>query len=95
MQRLAFFTGWTRKEAYIKARGKGLSIPLNSFDVTLMPAEAVALLADRTDAEAIHVWTLMDIQTGGDYVAALAVGNGTGKFDVLGYNFNMATCMSI
>jgi 4'-phosphopantetheinyl transferase len=69
----AFFRCWTRKEAYIKATGDGLSLPLSRFDVSLAAAEQNALLATRPDsAEAGH-WLLREVPAGSGYIAALCV----------------------
>ena len=67
----AFFRCWARKEAYIKAIGKGLSQPLDGFDVTLAPADPAALL--RAGEEDTAQWTMSDIDVGSDYASALAV----------------------
>lgn len=67
----AFFRCWTRKEAYIKAIGRGLSQPLDGFDVTLAPEAAPALL--RADEGDPSRWSLRDIDVGSDYAAALVV----------------------
>jgi 4'-phosphopantetheinyl transferase len=67
----AFFRCWARKEAYIKAIGKGLSQPLDGFDVTLAPTDPAALL--RADAEDTATWSMTDIDVGSDYASALAV----------------------
>jgi 4'-phosphopantetheinyl transferase len=68
----AFFRCWTRKEAYIKAIGDGLSCPLDSFQVTVQadtPAHLVQIAGDRVAAAA---WTLQDLPLAPDYIAALA-----------------------
>jgi 4'-phosphopantetheinyl transferase len=69
----AFFACWTRKEAYIKARGQGLMIPLSSFDVTLTPEEPAALLASREEPEAPRRWSLLALHPAPTYAAALAI----------------------
>ena len=67
----AFFRCWARKEAYIKAIGKGLSQPLDGFDVTLAPDDPAALL--RRGEEDTLTWSMSDIDVGPDYASALAV----------------------
>jgi 4'-phosphopantetheinyl transferase len=72
--RAAFFRCWTRKEAYIKGKGEGLSLPLHQFDVSMKPDDRDALLATRPDSAEAGRWTLCDIRTSPGYAAALAVG---------------------
>ena len=73
LQATAFFTCWTRKEAYIKAVGKGLSIPLNQFDVSLAPGEPAALLNVEENPEEASKWSLIELFPSSDMVAAVAV----------------------
>lgn len=70
---LGFFACWTRKEAYIKARGLGLSLPLDSFDVSLAPNEPAILRATRPDANESARWSLHSLGVESNYAAALAV----------------------
>lgn len=67
----AFFRCWTRKEAYIKAIGDGLSLPLGQFDVSLEPGETNVLLATRPDSSEAQRWMLREVPAGAGYSAAL------------------------
>jgi 4'-phosphopantetheinyl transferase len=71
-QQQAFFRCWTRKEAYIKAKGQGLSIPLNQFDVSLAPNEPAALLRTPESQEASR-WSLLDVSPCEPFAGALAI----------------------
>lgn len=67
-----FYRCWTRKEAFIKAKGSGLSFPLTSFSVSL-DAERVELLRTDWDASERKEWQLMTYRPSESYQVALAV----------------------
>jgi 4'-phosphopantetheinyl transferase len=69
----AFFRCWTRKEAYIKATGDGLSLPLSQFDVSVAEHSPSVLLATRPDASEASRWLLQEVLGGPGYIAALCV----------------------
>jgi 4'-phosphopantetheinyl transferase len=70
---IAFFLCWTRKEAFIKAQGLGLSLPLDSFDVSLAPGEPAILRATRPQSSGANSWVLYSLQVDSEYAAAVAI----------------------
>ena len=69
----AFFECWTRKEAYMKALGEGLSLPLDSFEVGFGPGVPPSILWARDEPDAAARWTLFDLQPFPGFAGALAV----------------------
>jgi 4'-phosphopantetheinyl transferase len=69
----AFFHCWTRKEAFVKARGEGLSCPLESFDVAVTPEKEMVSLTTRPDANESRNWRLWSLNSYPGYAAAVAV----------------------
>lgn len=69
----AFLRGWTRKEAYVKGRGEGLSLSLNSFDVPLGPFESTAPVEVVDAKRQAFGWRLYPLDPIEGFVSALAV----------------------
>lgn len=69
----AFFDCWTRKEAFIKAKGDGLFLQLDEFDVSVVPDEPARLLATRPDLEEVKRWQMSATDVGPEYAAAVTV----------------------
>ena len=68
----AFFHCWSRKEAYIKAMGGGLSIPLDSFRMTLQPGVAARMVSLGGSEDAARSWTMHDFDPAPEYAGAIA-----------------------
>jgi len=69
----AFFNCWTRKEAYVKARGEGLTLRLDQFDVSLVPGEPAMLLGTPAEADEAARWSMIELAPAADFKAALVV----------------------
>jgi 4'-phosphopantetheinyl transferase len=72
----AFFSGWTRKEAYIKGRGEGLSFPLRQFEVLAKDESTTCVRINGAEPDQ---WSLHEICAGCGYAAALAVVGAIGR----------------
>ncbi|MGH9472935.1 MAG: 4'-phosphopantetheinyl transferase family protein [Terriglobales bacterium] len=68
----AFFRCWTRKEAYLKARGEGVLLPLDGFEVSLA-RDQPRLARVMADAEEAARWQIAHLEPAPGYVAALAM----------------------
>ncbi|HED10543.1 MAG TPA: 4'-phosphopantetheinyl transferase superfamily protein, partial [Caldithrix abyssi] len=68
-----FFNAWTRKEAFIKAAGLGLSMPLHSFDVTLTPGQEARLLDVRHPGYQAGDWLLRALPVSPPYAGAFCI----------------------
>ncbi len=88
-RREAFYNCWTRKEAYIKAIGSGLSTPLDSFVVTLTPGLEARILSLNGDPRRASGWSLYHLKPAPDYVAALAIEHQNCRLKISNLNLDL------
>lgn len=69
----SFYNCWTRKEAFIKAKGGGLSIPLDQFEVSLIPGDKPELKSILWDMQDVPNWHMVSFSVGATYTCASMV----------------------
>jgi len=85
-QYIAFYRCWTRKEAFVKAKGSGLSFPLDEFSVTLDKDLESELVETQWNPSEKYQWQLTSFKPSLDYIAATIVNS---KFyDLQYYDWN-------
>jgi 4'-phosphopantetheinyl transferase len=72
LKREALFACWTRKEAFVKATGDGLSQPLDKFELTVDPGESARLLAIDGDQKSARQWSIHGLKPASEFAAAIA-----------------------
>lgn len=68
----AFFRLWTRKEAWLKAIGKGLTFPLRDVEVSFDDMDCCVQSINQ-DATAAESWDLIPFFPADEHVAAVAI----------------------
>jgi 4'-phosphopantetheinyl transferase len=86
LRAVGFFNCWTRKEAYVKACGEGLSLPLDGFEVSLAPNEVPALLSAH-DPNELGRWNLFEISPPQGFAGALAIEGRPGRLRFFNCNW--------
>lgn len=87
-QGVAFLRAWTRKEAYLKATGEGISASLAAIEVTLLEEEACRILRLGGDDRAAARWQLWELVPDADSLAAVAIRARASR--LLGFDLDLA-----
>ena len=69
----AFYRAWTRKEAYLKAIGTGLSFASTRFTITFDPDRPSSVVATEYPGDRPENWRVVDVEPGRSCAAALCV----------------------
>ena len=69
----AFFSCWTRKEAFVKSIGDGFTRPLDTFEISMAPGESARLLSIEGDKKGSSRWFIEDLRPAPGYAAAFAI----------------------
>lgn len=88
-QPAAFFRCWTRKEAFVKARGEGLSLPLDRFDVSLRADEPAALLRTLDDPAEAARWSMVALTAPSGYEATVVTEAANSNFTCFDFGANL------
>jgi 4'-phosphopantetheinyl transferase len=67
----AFLISWTRKEAYLKATGRGLSLDTKLFSISVFPDAPALIHSDETPVEQME-WTFADLPLGTGHIGSVA-----------------------
>jgi 4'-phosphopantetheinyl transferase len=87
-----FFQYWTRKEAILKARGEGLSFPMEQFDVSLINGKVLSPVILKGNNTGVPGFYVQDLFPGNGYAAAIAIDDG--DCDLSCWHFSTSNILS-
>jgi 4'-phosphopantetheinyl transferase len=89
----AFFRVWTRKEAYLKARGEGIAEGLRQISVSLGPEET-SVIRDARNKSTARNWRLLALPVPADYVGSLACDDAGKRLECSFVHFDKSEIMT-